>query len=66
MMVTKFYALIWLFVAVAALAAYVTDSFNSINLIFFAFLISTLFFLGIFGVLPALMEDYYSRKRRAE
>lgn len=61
----KLYALTWLFVAAAALATFMTGSFNSVSLTVFGFVVSTLIFMGLVAVLPALTNEHYSRKIRA-
>ena len=43
----KLYALTWIILATAILAAYTTDSFSPLKLVLFGFLGSTLFLMGL-------------------
>lgn len=62
-MVLIIYILAWLLVAAAAVAAYLTGSFNETVLTLFGFLASTLFFMSIVAVLPWWVSQPYSAKR---
>lgn len=63
MKIAKLYGLILIIFALAALAAYVTESLSSINLTLFGFLGSTLFFAGLVALLPYLMNKHYESKQ---
>lgn len=56
------YILAW-FIVAAAGALYLTGSFNEMTLTFIGFLVSTLFFMSIVGVLPWRISQPYSPKR---
>ena len=63
MKVVKLYALTWIILAAALLAAYTTHSLNPIKLTIFGFLGSTLFFMGLVALLPYLMNRHYESKQ---
>lgn len=56
MKTAKLYALTWIILAVAILAAYTTDSFSPLKLILFGFLGSALFLMGLAIVISRLMN----------
>jgi hypothetical protein len=60
MQVTKIYGLVWFLAAATAGGAYLTGFSGEITLTIFGFVFSTLVFLGIVAVLPALMNEHYS------
>ena len=66
MRIAKIYVLVWFLAAVAAVGTYMTGFFNELTLTIFAFVFSTLAFLGVVAVLPALMDNHYSPSRYAE
>ena len=60
----RIYAFFWVLLAASAGALYVTGSLGDIALTVLGFAFSALFFAGLVGVLPWLMERHYSRYLR--
>lgn len=63
MLAAKIYGLIWILTALTAVGVYLTGFFNETTLTIFGFVFSTLLFLGVVAVAPALMNDHYDVKR---
>ena len=63
MMIARIYGLVWLLAAAAAVGGYLTGFSNELTLTIFGFVFTTLAFLGVIAVLPALMKDHYSTSR---
>jgi len=63
-MLVKIYAFLWVLLATAAGALFVTGNFSEIAVTGFGFAFSAMFFAGLVGVLPWMMEKHYSRYLR--
>lgn len=62
MTIAKFYAVIWLFAIAIAIEMCVDDTYNAIDLFIFALLVSALLFVGIFGVIPQLIQERLAKR----
>jgi hypothetical protein len=60
-MLLRIYALIWVLVIAAAGILFVTGNSDEVTLTILGFVSATLFFAGLLGVLPWMMEEHYSR-----
>ena len=61
-MITKIYALIWLFAIASGVAMFVTGGFSDTTITLFGFAISTLTFAGIIVVLPWWVDRRFTWK----
>lgn len=57
------YVMIWTLTLAAAGIIYVAGYFNEITATAFGFILSTLLFAAIGMVLPALLDEHYSKRR---
>lgn len=64
MMIAKLYAVVWLFAIVIAIEMCVDNTYNVIDLFIFALLVSALLFVGIFGVIPQLIQERSANRNR--
>ena len=65
MLAAKLYAFTWLFLLAVGGILYAAGLFNSVLLVGFGFIFSTLFFAGLVAVLPVWMNEHYSPKKYA-
>jgi fatty acid desaturase len=65
MKIAKIYAVAWFMAAVAVGGVYLLGFLSETLLTIYGFVFSTLLFLGVIAVLPALMEERFLRSRRA-
>jgi hypothetical protein len=52
----------WLLVAAAGVVLFLVGLFNPLTATIFGFIVTTLFFMSIVAVLPAVIDDHYESK----